>query len=328
LEAYTVGDGKVRTRPNGSSEHTIVTASHRLAGDLQELALKVGWVSSMTWVPASDSTIHERGKSPRVIRGQGGYSIHFKKGLHRAELLPEHVRRVAYDGMIYCLNVPYHTLYVRRNGRPSWNGNTPSTVWLQVLPGPRVRFLRELCSKRMGADGHSDDLLAFRPIAFPGFEAKDFDGYADPAGWAESQTDQKTCADIFAAKGIRLQRGAVDFAARFEAMAHIFRLMYDGRGAVQIDPRCRTLRKAFLGGYHYRRKNVPGKEMYKDVPEKNHPYSDVANAAEYPISRLFNVPGVTRQEIARQEESARSRWREARGFRGPTGQKRRSWVTK
>lgn len=207
-------------------------------------------------------------------------------------------------------------------------GLTPATVWFQVLPGPRVLILRELCSESMGAERHADECLAFRRPAFPDHGAEHFRGFADPAGWSKAQTDEKTCADIYAAKGIRLQQGAVDFTSRFEAMRHIFGLIHAGRGAVQIDPRCVVLKKALLGGYHFRRLQVPGAERYTDQPEKNHPYSDIANALEYPISKLFNVPGVTRQEIARQEEGARSRWREVRGFRGGPGTGKRSWVNK
>ncbi len=207
-------------------------------------------------------------------------------------------------------------------------GLTPATIWLQVLPGPRIRFLRELCSTGMGADRHSDDVLTLRRLNFPGFKPEQFKGWADPAGWAKSQTDEKTCVDICAAKGIRLTEGAVDFAARFEAMNRALRLTDGGRGAVQIDPRCTVLKKALLGGYHLKRRTVPGtgQERYSEDPEKNHPYSDIANAAEYPISKLFNVPTVTRMEIAKQEEATRSRWRETRGIGSGKGPK--SWIVK
>lgn len=205
-------------------------------------------------------------------------------------------------------------------------GLTPATIWFQVLPGPRVNFLRELCSTNMGADQHADDVLAFRRAAFPDVPARLFSGYADPAGWSAAQTDQRTCVDICSAKGIRLQQGAVDFAARYEAMAHIFKRLHDGRGAVQIDPRCTVFKKALLGGYHFRRIERPGQEVYHEKPDKNHPYSDIANAAEYPVSKLFNVPTVTRMEIAANEEATRVRWREVRGT--GSGPAPRSWATK
>ena len=34
------------------------------------------------------------------------------------------VERVDYDGYVYCATVPNHTLYVRRNGKPAWSGNS------------------------------------------------------------------------------------------------------------------------------------------------------------------------------------------------------------
>ena len=112
-------------------------------------------------------------------------------------------------------------------------------------------------------------------------------------------------------------------------MDHILRLLHDGRGAVQIDPRCTTFKKALLGGYHFKRMRTPGKEdIFRDEPNKNHPYSDIANAAEYPISRLFDVAKVTRMEIGRAEESTRSRWREKEGFSDEPSRGKRSWATR
>lgn len=194
-------------------------------------------------------------------------------------------------------------------------GLTPATIFFQVLPGPKVRFLRELCSEEMGIERHADAVLAFCAAEFPGFAFRD---WADPAGWARAQTDEKSCVDILNAKGIHPVPGAVDFVARREAMAHVLGRLSDGEPLLKIDARCVNFKKALAGGYHYRRLWLAGDERYADKPDKSHPYSDIVNAAEYAVSRLFHVPTVWRLERARAR---------GRGKEGPRRGNSDSWAT-
>jgi hypothetical protein len=52
-----------------------------------------------------------------------------------------------------------------------------------------------------------------------------------------------------------------------------------------LHPRCVTLRKAMLGGYHYKRLKVSG-ERYAEKPDKNR-YSHIAEGMCYTATRLF-----------------------------------------
>ncbi|MEW6125913.1 MAG: FAD-dependent thymidylate synthase [Acidobacteriota bacterium] len=89
------------------------TTSKPLQEQFYELALKLGWAAFIN--PPDSST--------KV------YTIH----LNRTRLKPE-VNKVAYrkqdtwddyKGMVYCAELPrHHTLYVRRNGRAVWSGNS------------------------------------------------------------------------------------------------------------------------------------------------------------------------------------------------------------
>jgi hypothetical protein len=56
--------------------------------------------------------------------------------------------------------------------------------------------------------------------------------------------------------------------------------LIDGEPGLIVHPRCRILRKAMAGGYHYRRVQVTGEERYRDQPDKNS-YSHVAEAGQY-----------------------------------------------
>jgi hypothetical protein len=56
--------------------------------------------------------------------------------------------------------------------------------------------------------------------------------------------------------------------------------MIDGEPGMLIHPRCKRLRKAYQGGYHYKRVQVGGDARYRDEPDKDL-YSHVADADQY-----------------------------------------------
>jgi hypothetical protein len=55
---------------------------------------------------------------------------------------------------------------------------------------------------------------------------------------------------------------------------------------------CPTLREAMIGEYHYRRLKVVGDEKYVDLPNKVHPYSDIADADQYATMRICDEEGI------------------------------------
>jgi hypothetical protein len=42
----------------------------------------------------------------------------------RQHLYKKSIRKIHYKGKIYCVKVPNHVIYVRRNGKPMWTGNS------------------------------------------------------------------------------------------------------------------------------------------------------------------------------------------------------------
>ena len=113
---YMLGDGYYEA--NG--RQGINTVSRRMADDLQEIAQKIGYSASIgEYQSASDTTMADG----RVIKAENKrrrYTI-------RLRTSPDQRYRMAkvdYVGKVYCVSVPNETLYVRRNGKPAWCGNT------------------------------------------------------------------------------------------------------------------------------------------------------------------------------------------------------------
>jgi hypothetical protein len=116
---YWLGDG------SDTGERKISTSSRQMAGQLQEIAMKLGKSASISIVPACRRTINMNdGKGDRVVN----CSDHFKICLrnHTPETLFSKIETVAYNGRVCCVSVPNGNLYVRRNGKPAWCGNSPA----------------------------------------------------------------------------------------------------------------------------------------------------------------------------------------------------------
>jgi thymidylate synthase (FAD) len=110
-------------RREGDRE-TYTTTSSALADQVQELALKLGRTASVRPFPAQPGDGHYGAKTRRCVTIYDERNLN--PGLCRTrEQAEEHMGVENYDGLIHCVEVPSHTLYVRRNGYPTWSGNTP-----------------------------------------------------------------------------------------------------------------------------------------------------------------------------------------------------------
>lgn len=117
LDIYLLGDGTPAYQTQRQTGEPIVngpclyTVSPRMADDLMELGIKAGYVSNVSW--------------QKHINGFGA-------GVYRVPLSPPnkqgylatHYDAVDYDGAVYCVTVPNHTVLARRNGRACWSGNS------------------------------------------------------------------------------------------------------------------------------------------------------------------------------------------------------------
>jgi len=280
IRFFTIGDGHIRTRKNGSLEHVCFTTSLVMAGDLAEIAQKIGWYTSQTVVQPQSSVIME-GNTARVIQSRRiGYAIIFKKKAKRAELLKTAWSEVEYDGRIYCLNVPYHTLYIRRNGRPSWNGNTPACIVGQMMPSGQLRILEEFCATSMGLRNFAENVV--RPVISTKYRGRKIQSEGDPSGRSRDYEEHdafQICNDVFKADrgGFFTNPSSTnDLRPRLESVRFFLsRTIGAGQPAFLIDPRCKMLIRGFEGHYRYRMMQIVGETKYYATPDKNawsHPH--------------------------------------------------------
>ncbi|KKL89106.1 hypothetical protein LCGC14_1918010, partial [marine sediment metagenome] len=67
---------------------------------------------------------------------------------------------------------------------------------------------------------------------------------------------------------------------RIDAVNSYLTRLIDGAPAFLLHPRCSGLRKGFLGRYRFERVQVSGDDRYKELPKKNHPYSDLQDGLQ------------------------------------------------
>jgi len=110
FESLIKGDGHKYRNRNG---YVFVSSSKRLAEDVAEIAMKLGWAVKFSIKKGS-------GFNPSGTY----YFVHIHKPrLHR--VLKSNLSIVHYEGFVYDVTVPNHIIMVRRNGIPVWCGNCP-----------------------------------------------------------------------------------------------------------------------------------------------------------------------------------------------------------
>lgn len=183
-------------------------------------------------------------------------------------------------------------------------GLTPACVLSQVLPDGRWLIFDEICAEDFGIDRFSDAVLEHCSRAFKGQAI--FEDYGDPAGQQRAQTDEKTCYEILQAKNIMIEPGLQTLAIRLESIRKPLRtLTGSGEPQFALHRRCKRLRKAFLGGYHYRRLST-NSERYSTDPEKNI-FSHPMDALQYVATILFGGGLTAEPQEDRVPEPPRSR---------------------
>lgn len=103
-EAMMLGDGS-------RSGDTYYSNSYRLISDFQELLLKIGY--------AGNIRLTDKRKEKPV------YATHILNRVNQRFITPSYPERTIkqYDGYVYCVNVPNHVIFVRRNGKALFCGN-------------------------------------------------------------------------------------------------------------------------------------------------------------------------------------------------------------
>jgi len=112
FDALMLGDGSY-----SNGKVTYYTSSKRLADDFQELCLKLGY--------SADVSVTNRigRKNKKGTTRELEYRVGIKRKEHEQRVVynPE---KVKYTGKVYCVTVPNGIIYVRRNGKAVWSGNS------------------------------------------------------------------------------------------------------------------------------------------------------------------------------------------------------------
>ena len=122
LDAYLLGDGGLH-----KGQRSYFTTSEGMADDLQELVLLAGRVASVKKLSTAGTQMSVGGKE--YTRRYDIYWITERSSQDRfwfetaGDRGTQYISRVPYDGMVYDVTVPNHTVYVRRNGKPFWSSN-------------------------------------------------------------------------------------------------------------------------------------------------------------------------------------------------------------
>ena len=174
LKAYLKGDGHVygRTRKGLSA----TTVSIGLRDDLQELALKTG-LSAYYKAGSKRGTPIKSLHGGKYKQSHDAWVVYFVRH-NRPSVIPSVVRKRRqieawedFHGLVYCVSVPNHVIYVRRNGIPIWCGNSdPPMNWrLKQLDGIALMSNSDAHSPhpwRLGREANVFELsgLAYREI--------------------------------------------------------------------------------------------------------------------------------------------------------------------
>ncbi len=138
LESYSRGDGH---KGRDGISPIFNTTSPRLANDIQELLTKAGVSSSVRNHGTPPPHIMPDG---HVIRGQNpNYEVAGRKysehGIDYRKPSKPCFEKVEGE-MVYCLSLPkYHLLYVRRNGKAFWCGNSGKTLLALIAAYLKVK---------------------------------------------------------------------------------------------------------------------------------------------------------------------------------------------
>jgi hypothetical protein len=152
LLAYRLGDGCAHAGDTGISYWT---TSAGMADDLQEMLGKVGRAGSLghshragTQFMIGDRSV-TRLNDVYVVNERSPVARQNPQNKNRDRFLKKsHAKRMPYSGNVWCVSTPHKTIYVRRNGKPMWSGNSDQSV---------IRF-------RRGRDARSILPVKFRNI--------------------------------------------------------------------------------------------------------------------------------------------------------------------
>ena len=158
-------------------------------------------------------------------------------------------------------------------------GLTPAAIIGQKLVDGRWLIIDEVTSENCGISRFAEILAAYVANHYPGFDVSTC--WGDPAGNARDG-DEKTALNILREKtGWKVKAApSNDLTMRLEVVIGALNRLVDGKPGLLLSPSCKTLRKGFSSGYHYKSVKTGNGAQYHDVPSKNE-YSHPHDGLQY-----------------------------------------------
>lgn len=121
FDALILGDGSISKR----EQIQFISTSKKLIDDLQEITLKIGW-SGYCFTRTRRENPMIKGRPIISRRPCYVLIVNQKQNTPRLTNLShqQHITKEKYNGSVYCCEVPNGIIYVRRNGKTCWSGNS------------------------------------------------------------------------------------------------------------------------------------------------------------------------------------------------------------
>lgn len=135
----------------GETSDSFDTTSPHLPGQFQHLCLHLGFAANVCYTYGPERRKSSYGEKPltrmSVIRRSLRPEVNKWSGADGRSFWVE-----GWEGDVYCAEVPNNTLYVRRNGKPVWSGNSvlEHAVWTFMITGVSRSLTHELVRHRAG----------------------------------------------------------------------------------------------------------------------------------------------------------------------------------
>ena len=209
IDGLMWGDGTFDSRQGRYTCYS--TISKRLADDIQRLLIHLG-ISSRVQLIRPAGKIGNSISGHRIITSKHDLWQVQINAKNTASFPGSAVKRVPYNGMVYCLEVPNHTLMVRRNGVQMWCGNcivdvseTPEFAFGTAVASSKasvseqmVPLSRKIRRKRGQFEEYYSDLASMYLAMWARVENKALDSYQVGVGWDEisPRNDQEVANTI------------------------------------------------------------------------------------------------------------------------------------
>lgn len=164
-------------------------------------------------------------------------------------------------------------------------GLYPACVVVQFLPDGRLHVLDELVTENpMDVETFITDRLL--PLYRDKYRMCSVDIIGDASGISKSQINSKTCFGLLREYGFEAYPAYTNsLQDRIKAVNFFLTRSIDNQPAFKLSSTCETLRKGFLGDYHFRKLRTTNTK-FADYPEKNI-YSHIMDALQYACLSIY-----------------------------------------